>query len=76
MRTIRRDDRSIQKGVKVKNRDGDMEGTLTGGNHQCRMEGCRGTRLVTKWPDGKRTFPCTRGMDYDGEQNEWRILGY
>lgn len=27
----------------------------------CRMAGCTGIALCVKWPDGKRTFPCTKG---------------
>lgn len=27
----------------------------------CTLEGCGGTRLHVKWPDGKRTYPCAKG---------------
>ena len=27
----------------------------------CALEGCGGTRLHVKWPDGKRTYPCAKG---------------
>jgi len=32
-------------------------------NRHCGVEGCRGRTLIVKWPDGKRSFPCTRGLD-------------
>lgn len=28
----------------------------------CRMSQCRANRLHVKWPDGKRTYPCMRGV--------------
>ena len=27
----------------------------------CTLEGCGGTRLSVRWPDGKRTYPCAKG---------------
>lgn len=30
--------------------------------HACTMAGCSGVRLSTKWPDGGRTFPCSKGV--------------
>ena len=32
------------------------------GSRKCQLEGCTGVRIVVKWPDGKRTHPCTKGM--------------
>jgi hypothetical protein len=48
-------------------------GIPTGGQHHCRLEGCSGVRIATRWLDGERTFPCTKGMDYDEEQEAWII---
>jgi hypothetical protein len=28
---------------------------------RCRLTGCTGARLHVKWPDGRRTYPCTKG---------------
>ena len=39
-----------------------MAGKITAVSH-CRLEGCNGTRLHVKWPDGKRTYPCAKGCD-------------
>lgn len=27
----------------------------------CNLEGCGGTRLHVRWPDGHRTYPCAKG---------------
>jgi hypothetical protein len=27
----------------------------------CALDGCGGTRLHVRWPDGKRTYPCVKG---------------
>lgn len=37
-----------------------VAGTVTG-TSDCRLEGCSGTRLHVKWPDGHRTYPCAKG---------------
>jgi hypothetical protein len=47
-------------GKKCFSLDGKEAGTITGMS-ECRLEGCRGTRISVRWPDGKRTFPCLRG---------------
>lgn len=47
-------------GMRVWTRCGKTVGVVTG-TGLCRMEGCGGTRLHVKWPDGKRTYPCAKG---------------
>jgi hypothetical protein len=37
-----------------------VAGEITGTSF-CRLEGCGGTRLHVKWPDGQRTYPCAKG---------------
>lgn len=27
----------------------------------CSLEGCTGVRMYVKWPDGKHTYPCSKG---------------
>lgn len=27
----------------------------------CRLDGCTGMRIHVKWPDGKHTYPCSKG---------------
>ena len=68
-----RPDESLAKGLKVITALGEV-GTTSGNYHDCTMEGCRGVRLSVKWPDGKRTFPCTKGMGYDEDKKEWRMF--
>jgi hypothetical protein len=31
-------------------------------------------RLGVRWPDGKLTWPCMRGMKFDETTNTWEIL--
>lgn len=40
----------------------------------CQLDGCSGRRIITRWPGGKTTHPCTKGMLYHARKNEWRIL--
>ena len=68
-----RDDDELAAGLTVLSEDGKEKGITTGRNHDCRMEGCNGLRLVVKWEDGTRTFPCTKGMTYNENKKTWRI---
>lgn len=46
----------------VWNREHTEKGELTGTSRMCPLEGCTGVRLYVRWPDGKITYPCTKGM--------------
>lgn len=61
------------KDTPVYSADGKVVGKTTGGEYPCRMEGCRGTRLGVRWPDGKITYPCSNGMNFT--RKGWRIIG-
>ncbi len=37
-------------------------GVTTGGTRKCQMEGCLGRRYGVRWPDGKMTWPCSKGL--------------
>ncbi|MEJ6002498.1 hypothetical protein [Paucibacter soli] len=51
------------KTASVVSRDGLTTGVASNlAGYRCQMEGCTGRRLVVKWPDGKSTRPCTKGM--------------
>jgi hypothetical protein len=50
----------IQKRVYA--RGGKRYGLATGTTRRCQLEGCCGTRLGVRWPDGKITWPCTKGL--------------
>jgi hypothetical protein len=30
----------------------------------CSCEGCKGTTLVARWPNGKLSYPCSAGLSY------------
>jgi hypothetical protein len=47
------------------------EGTTTGGAMRCRLEGCRGTRIYTRWSGGMITAPCSEGMVF--HEGDWWI---
>ena len=53
--------------------DGEEVGEATGGEYHCQMSGCTGMRIGVRWQDGALTYPCTKGMDWDGFG--WRIIG-
>ena len=53
----------MKKGITVLSWDEKLSGETTGATHHCRMEGCTGRRVTVKWPDGKITHPCSKGMD-------------
>lgn len=44
-------------------------GIPTGATFRCRLEGCTGRRITVKWPDGKITHPCSKGMRFSPEGN-------
>jgi len=60
------------KDVKVVSRDGKETGHTTGSTRRCQMDGCLGRRLGVRWPDGKVTFPCTKGMV--AREQSWKIM--
>lgn len=57
----------------VFSREGDEKGRLTGGSRFCRLESCTGRRLGVRWPDGKLTWPCTKGLVLR-EDGQYHIL--
>jgi hypothetical protein len=51
-------------GCKVYGRRGTRMAKTAGivtGTSVCRLEGCGGIVLHVRWPDGHRTYPCSRG---------------
>jgi hypothetical protein len=53
---------SIERGIKVWDREGSEVGFATGGVAGCAMEGCHGVRVNVRWPDGELSKPCTTDM--------------
>jgi len=41
---------------------GESFGVKTGGSHFCQLGGCGGQRIGVRWPDGKITYPCSKGL--------------
>jgi len=60
-----------RKGKKKVIAKGGEVGETTGGYRPCTMVGCRGVRVVVRWPDRKYTYPCTEGMSEI--DNGWEI---
>ena len=64
--------RDMEAGDKVISRDKTEVGITTGGTRTCGLEGCLGRHLAVRWPDGKLTYPCTKGMEW--YEDAWYIL--
>lgn len=58
--------------VPVVSRDGKLTGYTTGVRQPCRLAGCRGVRIGVAWPGGKRSKPCSKGLDRCG--TGWKII--
>lgn len=59
----------------VLDREGKLKGTVTSTSRRCQMEGCNGRRLGVRWPDGKITYPCTKGLAAVPDQvDTWQIM--
>ena len=56
----------MEKGIEVRSKGYKYVGKTTGGVRPCSMEGCRGERVAVRWDDGSLTFPCTKGMRWEG----------
>jgi hypothetical protein len=62
----------IAKNEVVITKDGTERGKIRGEGRPCRqIEGCMGTSVPVRWPDGKLTWCCTKGMNKTNEG--WRI---
>jgi hypothetical protein len=50
------------------------------GTKACTLESCGGIRLGVRWPDGRLTWPCSKGLTardsdfHDDDQIEMRIV--
>ena len=50
-----------------------VAGTVMRGRRRCQLEGCGGTRIMVKWPDGHVRWPCSKGIT-EQESNALRIV--
>jgi len=48
-------------------------GSVTSSSRRCQLAGCSGRRIATRWPDGKVTYPCSKGMKWDERRNAWIV---
>lgn len=48
--------------TEVQERYGPERGRVVGHGRRCRLEGCGGWCIPVRWPDGKLTWPCSKGM--------------
>ena len=60
--------------TQVQSRDGKVTGRVTSTSRRCQLEGCGGIRIGVRWPDGRLTYPCSKGLiGVEGEAGTWRI---
>lgn len=62
----------LRDNVWIYDRDGKQAGVPTGGQRHCKMEGCTGMRIRVRWPDGKITWPCSKGLTLR-QDGHWQI---
>jgi len=46
----------------ILNRTSTQVGVVIGGGEECNLGGCGGVKLSVRWPDGRLTRPCTKGL--------------
>lgn len=50
-----------------------VKGVVVGKGKPCNLESCGGWRVCVRWPDGKHTWPCSKGLVDGPEQGTERI---
>jgi hypothetical protein len=56
----------------ILSRDEEMTGIVTGSTQRCRLTGCNGLQYLVRWPNGKRSWPCSKGIE-ETDDGTWRI---
>lgn len=56
----------------VQDREGKETGKVVGVGRLCQLEGCGGWRVSVRWPNGKLTRPCSKGLR-EIDATTWRI---
>jgi hypothetical protein len=54
---------------KIVSSDGALIGEPSGAEWPCRLESCRGVRITTRWPGGRISHPCSKGLVDNGDGN-------
>ena len=49
-----------------------IAGVVTESTRRCLLDGCGGTKVMVRWPDGHKTWPCCKGIVQ--EKNHLRIV--
>ena len=63
----------FMKNETVISRDGER-GKTTGGERPCQCNWCSDSRVGVRWADGKLTWPCSGGMEWNDNKKAWQIL--
>lgn len=58
----------MTKGTKIRSREREQTGEATGTMRRCQLEGCGGNRHGVRWPNGKITWPCGKGLLFDDDR--------
>ena len=56
----------------VLSKDGKLKGEIRG-RRRCRLSGCTGRAFIVRWPDGKYTYPCSKGVTDTGQPGTVQI---
>lgn len=64
----------VTKDQPVWSRGRKEKGAATGNWHHCQLEGCNGMRIAVRWPNGRLTFPCTKGMTFNREDDSYELI--
>jgi len=58
-----------RKGTSFEN----VKGEVRGAGKPCNLEGCNGWLVCVRWPSGRHTWPCSKGMTAGPEPNTEQI---
>jgi len=61
----------FEAGTIIWDRTCSLQGVATGASYPCRLAGCNGIRITVRWPDGKHTHPCSKGIV--ARDGKWKI---
>lgn len=57
-----RPDKNIKLPEFIWSRGTKKKGRTTGAWYHCHLEGCTGIRIRVIWPNGRETWPCSKGL--------------
>jgi len=68
-------DGTIEEGIPVFSRSGEIEGRTTGARLRCSSKVCPGWFIGVNWETGQRLPPCSEGWSYFPDEHVIRITG-